>query len=209
MTIKHVITTLCVFATLLTTSVHAAVIDFEDIDVGTPDVSTCAPNSAIVSGNFSFSSDFEHCVTNGQQIANIPDNGTQFLLEGGDLLRIAPLNGLLFSVSSLDLSESLFAGGISVIIDVIGRTVSDGDISVRLTLDGAFRTYDLENFKSLTELFISRVELSPSETGPGYFNLDNLVFELEEEMEVPLPLPATLPLSMLALAGVAAVRRRR
>ncbi len=212
MHIKQFLSALCVCLTLLAPAAHAAVIDFEDLNVGTLDEPNCIEGfDGFISGGFGFIGDFDQCAVVGAQLPGIPDSGSQFLLEGGNLA-IFRLDGQAFSISSLDLSTSLYTDIIPNQVTLFGQQTNGEQVSVTLTIDDMFRTYDLENFKDLLVLVIGRQELSLPATGPGYYNLDNLVVELEDGEVTPpqpMPVPATLPLSALALAGLAFMRRRR
>ena len=199
MKINKLLSGICLIATMLVSPVHAAVIDFEDVAVS--DTSCDDPTSPIISRGFIFTTNFAHCVTNSSQAPGLPSSGSNFLVEGGDPVFISALDGSLFSVLSLDLSTSQDNVDLPNYLTVTGEFQDGTEISTRLTLSDFFQTFSLTGFNDLAVLRISALEL-----GSGYFALDNLV---TAGGPVDVPLPATLPLMGLALAALAAARRRR
>ena len=198
MKINNILSGICLVATILVSSAHAAVIDFEDVAVS--DTSCNDPTSPIISRGFGFSTNSFHCVTNSSQAPALPSSGSNFLVEGGDPVFISALDGSVFSVLSLDLSTSQDNVDVPNYLTVTGEFQDGTEISTRLTLSDFFQTFALTGFNDLAALRISALEL-----GTGYFGVDNIVIA---GGPVDVPLPATLPLMGLALAVLATARRR-
>jgi hypothetical protein len=198
MKLNRLLYSLCVTATLLISSAHAAVIDFEDVSA-----TNCAGSSPVISGGFSFTSSGAQCVTNAAEAPGVPDSGSNFLVEGDTF--VSALTGDLFSVLSLDLATSLFNVDLPNFLTVTGEFADGSTLDQRLEIGDAFQTYVLIGFTDLVSLSISQLE-----QGQGYFGLDNLVLGGTTEPDPnPVPLPATLPLVALGLAALGAARRRR
>jgi hypothetical protein len=198
MKLNRLLSSLWVTSTLLLSSAHAAVIDFEDVTVG-----NCMESSPVLSGGFSFSSTGGHCVTNHAQDPDIPDSGSNFLVDGDTF--VSALTGDLFSVLSLQLATSFLNTDLPNFLTVTGEFADGTTIDQRLELGDTFQPYALIGFTDLVSLSIS-----PLEQGVGYYGLDNLVIAdgTPDPDPNPVPLPATLPLMGLGLAALAAVRRR-
>lgn len=115
------------------------------------------------------------------------DNGTLSMIVGfGHSVTITRVGGGAFAVDSLDAGLSWYTALTSFDVTVDGETI---------TLDPSFQNFSFGTLNNVTSLTIG---VAP---GDGYFSVDNIAWH-------DVPEPASAALAAMALAGLAAVRRR-
>jgi hypothetical protein len=188
-------------------SAQAAVITFEDVScVGFPQ---CETTNAIVSGGFTFSTDFSHFVSNPAPAEITVRNGTNILAENALEASMMAVDGSLFSVLRFDAGVSYGTTTIPNFVTLIGIKGNGDVVTQDITIDTMFRTYALSGFDDLRALQFSG-PLLPNPGGPdlvfGYFALDNIAVE-DDGQPSEVPVPASLPLVLIGLAALRAQRR--
>ena len=208
--IKSVLTIAC----LVSGSVAADVVDFEDV------IPNEIPATPFVSGGLLFESDFVENAVFTPDILIGANNGTQsFAWCGsncGDLqiITVSEEQGQLFDLTSIDAGNLVPSGfgapgewvpGMTV--KVVGFFESGDSISQSLEIDeNVFGTYELIGFAGLTHV---EIEAPPVlQDGPGPVGnpdavIDNLVWNVNA-----IPEPGVTSIASLILVGCVFRRRR-
>lgn len=115
------------------------------------------------------------------------DNGTPSLIVGyGHSVTITRAGGGAFSLDSLDAGLSWYTALATLDVTVDGETI---------TLDPSFQNFSFGTLGNVTSVTIGAAP------GDGYFSVDNIAWH-------DAPEPASAALAAMALAGLAATRRR-
>lgn len=191
----------CLIASLWAPAVKASVIDFE---AGPLDC-TGAP---IVSNGFQLSSNGIHCLAEPVDNAPKANNGTRFLIEGGQSMVLTSQSGAHFSVTSLDLGNSYYTKTSPNSIRLTGWLGDGSSVVDTVTTSDIFQTYVLHGFDNLVSLQLE----GPLDHVPDplidYYALDNIVIaDAPDPDPNGVPEPGTLSLMALS-AGLLAWRRR-